>query len=432
MAIYSDYVINMQPGAVMETVRISQGEALWRILRFKLYSGGQHFEIPEGSTAFINGRKADGHGFSYSMTVDADNSQVSIPVKPQMSAAAGPVRCEVSVQNSSDVIGSVNFIMMVEPSPLNGADLSDSDMEAVVEAVQNIDAALEAKDLAQYYAEQAEHTVTGVIDFNNRDGHVMPEAHDYNAEQIDYGNSTVDGALDDLYDDTAQNAADIASLDTLKAPLASPALTGTPTAPTVSTDTDESTLIATTKFVWNAIRAFKGLFDAALSSSSTNAVQNKVVKAALDGKAASGHGHNNATQAAAGFMSANDKKYVDEMRVRTYDRYTPGTSYAALGDNTKCLVFLRRGAYCMVTFTVKFTTQENAVPSNTVIVKGLPKAYSISPRFVVSTPSGSSVATCYITSGGKMQNSTQLPANTTYYGNITYCCNDASDWYDNL
>ena len=432
MAIYSDYTLNMQPGSVMETVRISQGEALWRVLRFRLFEGGNIFTIPEGSTAYLNGRKADGHGFSYSMTVDNANMQVSIPVKAQMSAAAGPVRCEVSVQNGADVIGSVNFIMMVEPSPLNGADLSDSDMEAVVEAAQNIGLALEAKDLAQYYAEQAEHTVTGVIDFNNRDGHVLPAASDYSADMVDYGNETVKDALDDLIADVAQNASDIASLGTLKAPLASPALTGTPTAPTVSGSTDESTLIATTKFVWNAIRAFKGLFDTALSSSSTNAVQNKVIKAALDGKAATGHAHSTATQAAAGFMSANDKKYVDEMRARTYDRFGPATNYAELGDNTKCIIFLRRGAYCMVAFTVKFTTQANAVPANTSIVEGLPKAYQISPRFVISNPSGSSVATCYITSGGKMQNSTTLAANTTYYGNITYCCNDAGDWYDFL
>lgn len=51
--------------------------------------------------------------------------------------------------------------------------------------------------------------------------------------------------------------------------------------------------------------------DSALSSSSTNPVQNKVIKAALDGKAASSHTHTAATTSAAGFMSAADKTKLD-------------------------------------------------------------------------------------------------------------------------
>lgn len=78
--------------------------------------------------------------------------------------------------------------------------------------------------------------------------------------------------------DTLTNAIDT------KAPLASPELRGTPTATTAATE-DNSTRVATTAFVKAAINAFKSAFDSAMSASSTNAVQNKVVKAALDLKA---------------------------------------------------------------------------------------------------------------------------------------------------
>ena len=57
--------------------------------------------------------------------------------------------------------------------------------------------------------------------------------------------------------------------------------------------------------------ANRTVVDAALSAESTNPVQNKVVKAALDGKAASGHTHSAATQEADGFQSAADKKKLD-------------------------------------------------------------------------------------------------------------------------
>ena len=429
MSIYNDYNLDMTPGQLADTVLISQGETAWRILRFKLYAGGTSFVIPEDSTALLNGRKADGHGFSYSMTLDRANNTASIEVKEQMSAAAGPVICEVVVENSGDVIGSGNFVLMVEPSPLNGAVMSDSDMDAVNTAVQNIANAKTYMETAQYYAERAEATVTGTIDWNGRSGHVLPAAGDYDATMVDYdSNDSVKDVLDDLLADVAQNTSDIA----LKAPIASPTFTGTPTLTTTPSASDDSHKLADTAFVHDAIDAFKANFDTSMSSSSTNAVQNKAIKSALDGKAASGHTHNNATTAAAGFMSANDKTYVDQMRARAYTSYGPGSNLAAVGDNTRCIVFLRRGSYAMVTFTVKIEVQNENVPSNTALVEGLPKAYAISPRFVCSTPSGSSVVTCYITSAGKMQNSTPLTANSTYYGNITYCCNDAGDWYDFL
>lgn len=51
--------------------------------------------------------------------------------------------------------------------------------------------------------------------------------------------------------------------------------------------------------------------DSALSATSTNPVQNKVVTSALNGKAATSHTHGNATTGANGFMSATDKAKLD-------------------------------------------------------------------------------------------------------------------------
>ena len=57
--------------------------------------------------------------------------------------------------------------------------------------------------------------------------------------------------------------------------------------------------------------ANKTVVDSALNESSTNPVQNKVVNAALAGKAASSHTHAAATSEAAGMMSAADKAKLD-------------------------------------------------------------------------------------------------------------------------
>ena len=69
-----------------------------------------------------------------------------------------------------------------------------------------------------------------------------------------------------------------------KAPLASPAFTGTPTVPTAAAGTN-TTQAASTAFVKTAVDNAKITVDSALSASSTNPVQNKVIHTALAAKA---------------------------------------------------------------------------------------------------------------------------------------------------
>ena len=87
-----------------------------------------------------------------------------------------------------------------------------------------------------------------------------------------------------------QAAAAHKTLFDAKAPLASPALTGTPTVPTAAAGTN-TTQAASTAFVTTAVNNAKITVDSALSGTSTNPVQNKVINTALAAKAASSHTH---------------------------------------------------------------------------------------------------------------------------------------------
>ena len=81
-----------------------------------------------------------------------------------------------------------------------------------------------------------------------------------------------------------QAAAAHKTLFDAKAPLASPALTGTPTVPTAAAGTN-TTQAASTAFVTTAVNNAKITVDSALSGTSTNPVQNKVINTALAAKA---------------------------------------------------------------------------------------------------------------------------------------------------
>lgn len=78
------------------------------------------------------------------------------------------------------------------------------------------------------------------------------------------------------------------------------------------------------------IEKLKITVDSELSSTSENPVQNKAVKAALDGKADSNHAHSNATTSAAGFMSPADKSKLDGIAAGA-NAYTHPNSGAAAG-----------------------------------------------------------------------------------------------------
>ena len=113
-------------------------------------------------------------------------------------------------------------------------------------------------------------------------------------------------ALLDDADAAAQRAT--LGLAALYAPLASPALTGTPTAPT-PTQGDNDTSIATTEFVNAEIAA-----DAA----------------PIGHVGATGTAHGNATTSVAGFMSATDKTKIDDLATAYQARDTDLTAIAGL------------------------------------------------------------------------------------------------------
>ena len=175
-----------------------------------------------------------------------------------------------------------------------------------------------------------------------------------------------------------------------KAPLASPPLTGNPTAPTQAAG-NNSTRIATTAFV-------------------TTAIANQSA----------------ATQSAKGLLSATDKTYLDGTQTKSYGLYTRLSNITI--DTARVWVFNRRGNICDVTFDFKITVHDANISANTAIIGSLPGC-SVNATVVMATRAGDSMAVGYI-NGGKLYTGGTLTKDKTYYGNMTYCSNDANSWYE--
>lgn len=310
------------------------------------------------------------------------------------------------------------------------------------------------------------------------------------------------------------NSNDLSDINTalgMKAPLASPPLTGAPTAPTAG-DNDDSTkiattayvmreskkkanknnaelmgtptaptpaassnntTIATTQYVTRAISNFKGAFDTAMSSTSVNAVQNKVIYSALATKpnknggsmtdvSLGGHvaiqetpAASDSTTAAAntqfvhraidaqatvattgtatkGLMSQADKIYLENSKPYSVPsaRFIQWMGFSINTTQSRIIITNMTGTdstnrYGMV--TVYMTVDANENISSGANVVGLPKPVG-TPCFSLTVRGQSGVIPAYVNSDGVVITQQAIASGKRIYFNIFYYAKIDSIW----
>ena len=191
----------------------------------------------------------------------------------------------------------------------------------------------EDTDNAKYYAQQAKKSaetaagsITGVSSFNGRTGTIMPENGDYKAEQITYDNSasgvsanTVQSAIDKVAESDAKKAikADVDSALNLKANKAD-----------VSSSLSGKQDNLGIKSIGSNLTLSNGVLDAkkqltvdtALSTTSTNPVQNKAVAAAINANTSKIAANTSA------IATKSDSNVTDQLAKNTAQIETAGTA----------------------------------------------------------------------------------------------------------
>lgn len=166
-----DITLGIVPVGVRPVVHVSQYDNHVSALRFSLYKENVQFTIPSGAAVLVNGYKPDNTAFSYAATATSGNT-ATFSVTQQMTAVAGDVECELRVRTASEIIGTLNFILRVEPAPLtDDSVLSETDIPLIEQAVdiaanlaeyiqQTLDAASAASASAQAAATSATDAAT--------------------------------------------------------------------------------------------------------------------------------------------------------------------------------------------------------------------------------------------------------------------------------
>lgn len=155
MALTNTYCLKMTPsqfGQSSVVVNCSQYDSLFRVIQFSLYNGANEFSIPENCVVTIRGTKKDLTGFEYQC--EYEGNVVTFPIQDQVTVLPGKVPAEIRVTSGNEIIGSWNFVFLVEESPLDeNTIISETDLPL-------LESALEASAQAESYKNLAEESAT--------------------------------------------------------------------------------------------------------------------------------------------------------------------------------------------------------------------------------------------------------------------------------
>lgn len=144
--------LELIPKGIPPIVNVSQYDKgqEWLITILK---DGEPFTIPSGSVVVIEGTKADGTGFQYPCSFSG--SVVTATEQQQMTMFAGDVVVQLRITKNNDLIGTLNFVLRVEPAALaDDTVISETDLPLIEKAIEDL-------PLVEQYAEDAEAWAKG-------------------------------------------------------------------------------------------------------------------------------------------------------------------------------------------------------------------------------------------------------------------------------
>lgn len=151
--------LDLIPDGIPPIVHVSQYDKgqLWK---FNIILNNTLFEIPAGSSVTVQGTKKDGTGFQYPCTYSG--SQVVVTEEQQMTIYYGDVKAELVIVKDNDLIGTLNFIIRIEPAPLNDDTvISETQLPLIEEAAELAEHIEQYIDEIEGYSEDSEAYAVG-------------------------------------------------------------------------------------------------------------------------------------------------------------------------------------------------------------------------------------------------------------------------------
>ena len=125
--------LNLIPTGANPVAHVSQYDE-GRVIRFNLFEGSAVYTLDGTETIECDVKKPDGNIVTVAVTNTSD-SYVEIDTTLQMCACAGESLAELHITKGAQELGTLNFILAVERSPLEGGIESESDLHNLQEQI---------------------------------------------------------------------------------------------------------------------------------------------------------------------------------------------------------------------------------------------------------------------------------------------------------
>lgn len=132
-----NFTLDMAPGGIAPVLNVSQGDT-GRAYTADMYWGGASYDV-SGLTVRLRGRKRDNTVFDYALPAPS-GTKVSFDLqdKEQVTIIPGNVECElVFTDSNSRVVGTANFVIIVEESPYDPNAISESEVTGLVDLISD-------------------------------------------------------------------------------------------------------------------------------------------------------------------------------------------------------------------------------------------------------------------------------------------------------
>lgn len=196
--------VNIVPDGSINRVHVSQGD-IGRQLQFNLYDGALAYTPTAGSTIKIQGTKPSGYGFSETCTWSGN--VVTVATTEGMTQEYGYIPCELQITKNDDVLGTSNFILVVEKNP-HPSNVTDGTVATAMQIEARMDE-LEAEigDLSELETEAKTDLVSAINEANQHGGssgsgltEAIKQALLQLADKVAYIDDDGQDYYDDLYD----------------------------------------------------------------------------------------------------------------------------------------------------------------------------------------------------------------------------------------
>ena len=109
---------------ITSPIHVSQYDTAWTF-QFKVYKDDLIYEPENAVSVVFTGKKSDDTVFA--VPAEFEDGVATVVSTVAMTSAAGIVECELRFSEGGETVGTANFDMVVEASPVEGGTPSESD-----------------------------------------------------------------------------------------------------------------------------------------------------------------------------------------------------------------------------------------------------------------------------------------------------------------